>query len=336
MTAQTIAECQKGYRELVHNPGTSREAGCSVWWGRNWRCPDRRPGLIGRLRAPEGGAAIALLDEAAQVLIELGCDSLYGPVEGSIWHDYRAVLGPDQEAGSCPFPMLPFEPKTGPLWAEWLQRAGFALWAGYRSDIAPLPLVRRRPRRRASNEGSGPMSSAAETAPDNGHRLLRGGVLLRCLDLDHWHRDLRAIHQLSCRCFTDSLLFEPLPWADFQDLYAPYRDRLDPDFCLVAEREGEMAGFLFAFPVIGWPDTDSNPKLVMKTHVVAPEYRGLGLGPRLIDVVCERAHQRGMTAVIGALLRDGRSSQTFSRSLGATTFRRYGLFRRSLGAGAEG
>jgi ribosomal protein S18 acetylase RimI-like enzyme len=82
--------------------------------------------------------------------------------------------------------------------------------------------------------------------------------------------------------------------------------------CTVAERRGEVAGMLVAFPVeepdsnVGGPDEEVDP--VLKPYgelerpgsfyicgmALFPEYRGQGLGTRMLELARQQTDQRGL------------------------------------------
>jgi hypothetical protein len=96
---------------------------------------------------------------------------------------------------------------------------------------------------------------------------------------------------------------------------------LDPDLVLFAEdAAGEPVGFLF-----GVPDFAQGPQ---PTQAILKTYASLtpGVGRALADAFHARAHAKGFTHVVHALMREDNVSLQHSAALGATVFRRYGLW----------
>ncbi len=280
------------------------EGRCRIWWGGAWQAEEERPGLIGALQAADGKSYRALLQQACRALAARGTQAAYGPVDGSIWRRYRLSI---ENAGLPPLPMEPWNP---PSHARWMEACGFAPAALYRSAMADL------------SEREEPGLTARPDLP------WRDRVRLRGLEPADWRRNLARVHGLAMEAFRRSLLFDPLPLESFLALYETQRRLMTADFCLLAEEGDELAGFLFAFPLAGWPESGSGT-LVVKSLAVKRGRAYAGLGRHLVRIVERRARAAGLTRVVHALMREGGHSDAFSRR-SAKPFRRYALYRRSL------
>ena len=117
---------------------------------------------------------------------------------------------------------------------------------------------------------------------------------------------------------------------EFLERYTPLVPFILPDLVLIAERDGETVGFLFAIP--DWHQRRrgaSVDTIVIKTVAVQPGRAQAGLG-RVLTRRCEqRAAAAGFRRSIHALMADPGTSLNISSDY-AQTMRRYTLFGRPL------
>jgi hypothetical protein len=290
-------------------------ARCS-WWAKE--APPRegeRPGVVGHFAAADDGgeATLAVLDAACRRLKEAGCPEVFGPMDGNTWRRYRWVT---ERGDGAPFLMEPWNP---PEWPAWWEQAGFSAWAHYQSARVD-DLGRRDPRfERVAG------------------RLRDEGVALRTLEPENWERDLRAIYDLSLESFARNVLYTPLPFGDFLGHYTAYREKVRPEFVLMAMHEGRCAGFAFCIPdyarVLRGEKLDA---LIVKTVAVRAGRTYAGLGGLLAELVQTRAGEAGFARAIHALALENNPVTNITARY-ATVIRRYALYRRSLaGGGADG
>ena len=83
------------------------------------------------------------------------------------------------------------------------------------------------------------------------------------------------------------------------------------EFCLIAEIDGVIAGFLFALPLL--PDV-----LSLDAVAVTPESRRQGIASRLYGVLLERARSRGIARVQALISLDNPASMALHESAGFT------------------
>jgi GNAT superfamily N-acetyltransferase len=283
-------------------------ARCS-WWAKE--APSRegeRPGVAGHFAAAGDGeeAALAVLDAACRRLREAGCSEVFGPMDGNTWRRYRWVT--DRGDGT-PFLMEPWNP---PEWPAWWERAGFSAWEYYQS--ARVDDLGRRDPRFARVE-----------------KRLRGeGVVLRPLEPENWERDLRAIYDLSVESFARNVLYAPLPVEDFLGQYAAYREKVRPEFVLLAMHEGRCAGFAFCIPdhaqALRGEKMDT---LLVKTVAVRAGRACAGLGGLLAELAQTRAREAGFAKAIHALALESNPVTNITARC-ATAIRRYALYRCGL------
>ncbi len=278
----------------------------SLWWTNAPPHPAHRLGVIGHFAATNDRAAGELLQHAASRLAERGCTLAVGPMDGNTWRRYRLVTEPGTE------PSFFLEPNNPPDWPTHWTNAGFAPLASYFSALNP-DLTREDPQ-----------------VARAGERLMRVGVRLRSLDAADLEADLRRIYAVSARAFTANFLYTPLPEADFLAQYLALRDRMKPELTLLAELDGEPAGYVFTLP--DWQQAargEMVDTVIVKTVAVLPERRCAGLGAWLVAETQRAARALGYRRAIHALMHESNNSLNLSGRY-ATPFRRYTLFGKEL------
>ena len=257
---------------------------CAVWWRGTPRPGNRRLGYIGAWPVQAEGCGGRLLERACRRLVREGCTYVVGPINGSTWHSYRIAIG----GPAAPF--FPFEPpRVDPSPFE---SAGFTVWGQYRTTSAAI---------------------AADERP----KLARG-LRIRALDPDRIDDELGLLHGISTVAFRDAFLFHPIPRAEFDALYRPRLERLEPRCVRIAEQRGEPVGFLFAFPL-------GDDAVVLKSLAVRPDHRRKGVGRALMQEATSRAARQGRSRAIHALTHDANISRRFA-GVSPPVLRRYVLF----------
>jgi GNAT superfamily N-acetyltransferase len=287
-------------------------ARCSLWWHGTPDYPGERVGLIGHYDACDGEAAAHLLHAACAELAAQGCTLAVGPLDGSTWRRYRLVT----ERGSEP----PFflEPDNQDDWPAHFLANGFSTLARYSSALNPE------------------LSRTAARGERAAARLEARGIRLRAVQPaevaapGRFVAVLRGIYRVAVAAFRANLLYSPISEADFIAQYLPIRPSVRPELVLLAEREGEVIGFVFGLPDAlqaqrGQPiDT-----VIIKTVAVLPAYAGQGIGALLVERCQAAAARLGYRRAIHALMHEGNASQQISAH-SAQTMRRYALFARWL------
>jgi hypothetical protein len=262
-----------------------------------------RCGVVGHYEAEDEAAGVELLRHALRGLAGAGAEWVVGPMNGSPWARYRFAL-PPPAGHESPAPFLG-EPQNPPQYPDHFVAAGFRLAAEYESrivaDLAP-------------REGAAALAA----------RLAAGGIRIRHAELERFEEELRAIFDLSARAFAGNAYHRPIRFAAFHELYRPLQPYLDPELIFLAsDREGCLAGFLFAFPdpcAGGLPE-----RAVLKTFATVPG-RHPGLGTCLADQLHGACARKGYRAVIHALMHVENDSRRISPRFGSRLFRRYALY----------
>lgn len=278
---------------------------CSLWTADTPRLDGDAIGLIGHFSAADAGAAAALLRWSCDRAAAAGHATVVGPMDGSTWRSYRLVTW----HGDAPQFFL--EPGNPPAYPRYFEAAGFAPLAGYLSTLN-LDLAVDDPRVPAALD-----------------RLRGQGIAIRPLDPSRFEEEMRAVHELSLAAFADNFLYTPIRFEQFLDLYLPLRPLLRPELVLLAERAGQLVGFVFGLPdMLEAKRGERVRTLIVKTVAVRPERACAGLGAVLVDQCQQAARRLGFTRAIHALMHDANPSRNIAARYGSL-MRRYTLYSRA-------
>lgn len=286
--------------------GRDVAARCSLWFTRTPAFGRHRVGLIGHYAAHNRVAARMVLEHACEELARQGCTLAVGPMDGSTWRHYRLIT----ERGSEP----PFflESDNPAEWPADFTGQGFAPLARYHSALAD------------EIHADDPRIERVAS------RLSRQGFAIRPLMLACFEPELSRMFRIAAASFASSFLYTPIAEQEFIAQYAPLLPYVKPELALIAERDGDPAGMVFAIP--DWAQAGRGTSVdtfIVKTLAVAPRYRGRGLGSVLLQRANQAAHRLGFRRAIHALMRDENESTRIS-ARHAAVFRRYTLYQRPL------
>ena len=281
-------------------------ARCSLWRARDAHGSPTTAGLVGHYAALGSDAGRQLLERASSWHRAEGCDRVIGPMDGSTWHRYRLLT----ERGTEP----PFflEPDNPDDWPRHFTDAGFAPLATYTSALnSDLNRVDPRSDRRRAE-------------------LERTGITIRTIAIERFDVDLTAIHELSLVAFARNFLYSPIGLEAFLASYTPIRPHLLPELVLLAERDGQLVGFIFGIPdLMECARSEALRTVIIKSMAVHPACGGSGLGGLLMDDCQRAARKLGFERTIHALMRETNLSRRISAHYGKT-FRRYTLYEKTF------
>jgi ribosomal protein S18 acetylase RimI-like enzyme len=121
--------------------------------------------------------------------------------------------------------------------------------------------------------------------------------------------DGHAVYVLDHRCWSPATEVSEQPDPPKADSTAFHDERHQPEHMLVAERRGELLGWVRVLPPTPLP---SNAHIrAIQGLLVAPEARGLGLGRALLHAAMARARHEGALRVTLRVL----AGNTVARSL---------------------
>lgn len=277
-------------------------ASASLWWIDTPVHEGKQIGTIGDFQATDPEATKHLLTAATNHLRSNDVSIAIGPMDRNTWKKHRFVI---ETNGRPPFLL---EPENPPEYPDWWRAAGFAELSRYSSSIIPL-------------DGSTVVPEALK------NRILSSGVSIAPLDPDRFDDELRAIHSLSLKSFSNNFLYTDLPEAHFLEAYLKIRAHVDPDLVKIARKNGAIVGFVFGIPDLA---ATEKPALIVKTLAVDPSARTAGLGSLLVDEIHLTGFQKGFTEAIHALQHESNTSLKITGRHQGTPFRRYALFSKKL------
>jgi predicted N-acetyltransferase YhbS len=282
-------------------------ARCSLWWKQTPEYPGHTIGYVGHYAVSEAAAAPALLAGACQRLAAEGCTLAVGPVDGNTWQRYRLL---SERGTEPPFFMEPDNPDD---WPGQFTDAGFTPLAEYYSAL--------------NTDLTADDSRIAEYE----RRVAERGITIAPLRADRFDEEMRRVHALSLVSFNENFLYTPIGEAEFLAQYAPIRPYLRPELVLLAERHGELIGYIFAIPnLLQAQSGQPMDTAIVKTMAVHPDHGGVGLGSLLMARCQQAIRAAGFTRAIHALFHaDNRSGRISGHT--ARVIRRYALYARPLG-----
>lgn len=281
-------------------------ARCSLWWSDVPPLESYRVGVVGHYASANDKSAAVLLESVLDHLRHRYCTVAIGPMDGNTWRSYRFVTERGSEA---PFVM---EPTNPPEWPLQFERAGFARLAEYFSALNTNIQVR-------------DMRVAQVAA-----RLAERGITIRAAERTALQDEIGRIYQLSRVAFTRNFLYTPVTEEAFRTQYAKVLPHVVPDLVLLAERGGELAGYLFAIPDLAQAARGSAvDTFVIKTVAILPDADLRGLGTVLVARAHEAGARMGFARCIHALMHESNVSRNISNHY-ASTMRRYTLFSKEI------
>jgi GNAT superfamily N-acetyltransferase len=255
--------------------------------------------FVGHFASTDAGHSKQLLDALATEAARAGRTRILAPIDGSTWRSYRVVV---ESNGRDAFFL---EPQTPSYWEAHLTGAGFKRAEMYASieltDLAPF---------------AGPDAYAGE--------LAAAGITVRNFDMENFDADLVKLHALSLNAFAANPYYAPLSLEDFAAMYRPAVFLYEPGLALIAERNNEALGFIFAYR-----DGPQKSCTVLKTIAVSSNIREAGLARHLTGRVLARAHELKCASAIFALMHERNKSFSWGARHGKI-FRRYALLAKDL------
>lgn len=286
------------------------QAHCSLWWRHTPLLSGRRTGAIGHYASTNDEAAAVLLETALVRLEESACAVAIGPMDGNTWRRYRFVTG----HGSIqpPEPSFFLEPDNPPEWPEHFELAGFAKLAEYDSAL------------------NSDLARPDERIEPAAARLQDLGLRIHSVVNADFEAELRRIYQVSRIAFVRNFLYTELAEEAFLAQYAGLLDRIRPELVLLAERGGELAGYVFAIPDFAQAARGrAIDTFIIKTVAILPDPDLRGLGGVLVGRVQQAGHRLGFRRCIHALMHADNVSRRISRHY-AETIRQYSLYCREV------
>ena len=251
--------------------------------------------FFGFMEFPDDASVFATLwSSLIKTARDNGISVLKGPVNGSIWHQYRCVKETD---GSTFFKAEPF---TGTYYYDFLtsnKPASEVLY--YSASREPFKIVLRMIDKTALEKMESFGFSIRET---------------KSITLE----ELRTIANISKIVFSSSWGYTELNEKEFMQLYSSEKLSAHLNSLYFLCKGDEIVGFCSTA-------AEDEDTLICKTIGVLPQYQGLGLGNALAYQVHLDAEKNGFKKMIYALIREGNNIKNFPKEE-AVIFRRYAAF----------
>ena len=283
--------------------------------------PNSDIGTIGSFEALENTVAVqTLLESAIYWLREQGAKRIIGPMDGDTWHPYRFNTGPFDQR---PFVKEPWNPPYYPgLW----EAAGFSIAETYDSFVIDDP------------------AKAADNQVKFYQRCCKGGYTFAPITTANYLEKLPIIYELSCRMFDKNILYTPITFDTFKQLYLPAKPLLRNGLSWIASHpNGIPCGYVFTFPDYAEALCAMNgqrglleklrfvlnkrkaTRTCIKTLGVTPETRGSGLSAALTWLSFQNSLSLGYRQTIMCLMHSSNDSRRFGGQADRL-FRSYALY----------
>lgn len=227
-----------------------------------------------------------------------GISTLKGPVNGSIWHQYRCIKETNQD------PFFKAEPFCETYYYDFLtSNKPVKEILYYSASREPFDIVLR---------------IIGEGVYD---KIINSGFSIKetkSITLD----ELRTIAHISKIVFHDNWGYTELDEQEFLQLYSSEKLAAHLNTLYLLYKGEEMIGFCST-------SKEDEHILICKTIAVLPPYQGLGLGNALAYKLHLDAQKEGFKKIIYALIREGNNVKNFPKD-DTVIFRRYAVFEFKL------
>lgn len=181
----------------------------------------------------------------------------------------------------------------------------------------------------------------------------RAGAVIRPIRMKELEREIERVREVYNDAWERNWGFVPMTGAEFDEMAKQLRQIVDPELCLIAEVDGEVAGFELALPDFNQAIRHANGRLLpfgifkllwharridrirVVTLGVKPEYRRLGLDAMMTLRVFERGLARGYRrGECSWILEDNWPMRRILEHLGARVYKTYRILEKPLGTAA--
>lgn len=259
-------------------------------------------GLLGFFDTQESLEVVEfLIDAIERWLREQGCSYILGPVNCSLWFSFSFA-----EKLQEPFFTDRFNKE---YYGELFTLMAFEEVANYSSTMLLMADVHADPRFTATKE-----------------RFEKLGVTISEYDSQKMESDLSRVHSFLMDAFKKEPLYTPISFFEFKSLAGAVIPYLEKSFVLCAEHEGEIVGFVLAYPDLFCKE---QRRIVLQIVAVKPGRSYGGLGVYLTKQLHYRAKALDYDAIIHAHMND-RAGVMNILDEHNRTLQRYTLYGRSL------
>lgn len=256
-----------------------------------------------------------LLSWAVDQLRALSAKNVVGPVNGSVWYNYRFNL-------SSPKPMFVGEPYQPHYYVKQWEQFGFEIGERYETNVSELTLER--------------YPSLVELRGE----LESKGLVLKVFTADVNNNYIEGFYELVTASFNHNKIYSAISWEEYIKVSADYPKVLDQQHSFVAFDGDKPVAFVGCILDLYrtfylTSGTDGNiyiqPKLIIKTLVVHPDWQLKGVGALLVRAAMRSAIDDGIYNVVHALMHEDNLSAVGGKKMFATSSKsKYALFKLKL------
>lgn len=223
----------------------------------------------------------------------LGISTLKGPVNGSIWHQYRCI----KETDGSPF--FKAELPSMPYYYKFLSSNKPTLEVQYYSAYREK------------------FDTVLQVSQQGFEKLTTLGFVIKEMKIITT-KELGAVAALSKTVFSNNWGYTELTGSEFLQLYSSEKVSKHLNKLYLLYRDKDIIGYCSTVK-------EDNSTIICKTICVLPNYQGLGLGNALAYKVHLDAKKEGIGKIIYALIREGNQVKNFPKD-DTVIFRRYATF----------
>lgn len=258
-------------------------------------------GSIGELETNNTELGIKLLNKCEEILKEKGCMMIVGPMNGNTWKKYRTLTYTTDEPEFILENVNPIEHN------QIFEKANFEKLYTYTSTKGKIDDY---------------VKSKYEAKLEE--KIREQNINIRTFNKNNYIEDLKKIYEVAKPSFFKNPFYTPISKEDFLEQYIPYVSMFDEDLILIAEKDNNPVGFVFALPNF------DKETIVVKTGVVLDEYQKLALGNTILSTLHDRAKEKGYKNWIFAFMYQNNTSQKSAKRHNTKLIREYALYGKNI------
>lgn len=314
-------------RHFLVVKGGTPVARCSAYINHMVQIEGKPLGTLGQFESFDNPEAVRVLSERACTwLADKGVSTIWGPMDGSLWLNYRLMT---KGFGDMPYYG---EPYNAAYYPRLFEAMGFQPFKAWQSTYAM---------------GEGIKAMADKTKPRY-EKALELGYRFRTLDIKRFDDELKLLYRLVSLSFAGFTGFHPIGESDFLDLFGGIKAIADPRLVYFAhDPHGQVVGYSCVLPDLApavrqmrgqthlWAKLRFFAARRPQAHIalylgITPEEQAkrTGTGGALAHLTTSTAYASGLP-LISALMAEGSFAASYSKDTTGRTHR-YALYQRSL------
>jgi hypothetical protein len=241
-------------------------------------------------------ASAKLLKTLTEYCRQQGYNYLVGPMNGSTWNSYRFALEPITDSYFS-------EPFHKHYYVNQFQNFGFQTAAEYITQIDSSLIL-----------------------PD-APTVLNENISFRTLDKNNYETEMKTIFAFCKEIFRNGFLYTEISEETFLSKYSALKDFINPEFVLIAEDNGEIAGLIL---VLHDFYCQHEKRMIIKTLGRKSDVRYAGVANELSRRMVKVAIENNYQSVLHAFMHQHNASVKMSKLFSGERFRRYQLFYKEV------